>query len=45
MRERAEMMGGVLKVETQTGAGVCIRLEIPQVEPQISLAEGAQKSV
>jgi signal transduction histidine kinase len=45
MRERAEMMGGALKVETQTGAGVCIRLEIPQAEPQLSLAEGAQQNV
>jgi signal transduction histidine kinase len=45
MRERAEMMGSLLKVETQPGAGVCIRLEIPQVELQLSPAEGAQQNV
>lgn len=33
MRERAEMMGGVLNVETRPGEGVQLRVEIPQANP------------
>jgi signal transduction histidine kinase len=38
MRERAEMMGGVLTVETRPSEGVRLRVEIPQTGP----AEGEQ---
>jgi len=31
MRERAEMLGGTLTVESQPGQGTCIRVEIPHI--------------
>lgn len=39
MRERAEMMGGGLTIETQPGAGVRLRVEIPR-----SSSEGEQQN-